>query len=632
MNRHNLWLVPAAFLAAGLLGCPDDTGPDPEPDAPIDPAFFCPGSDGCAGGSGALQAGAAAVAFTPVGFEVANPLYLKHDRPDSCEPGLPSPDFTTCGELKLDIILDDCGKDASCLFHDDYVGPDADGSENDGDRTDYFLDCGRDRLCPGDDGYTAPDADGSEGDGVFQALWIAGYGNNRPAMGVKDDLWARAVVFRVGDVTVAQVTIDAVGHFYDETLRVRDRVEQARPGEVDYLMMQSTHTHEAPDTLGQWGLENPFSGLQIGHGRDDDHMERLRQAATDAVVQALDGLTPATVRAGTINTRVDGFLHDGRDPMIFNDLLTAVHVQDEGGGTIATLVNWGNHPEILDSRNNYISSDFPHMLRVALEEGLPATDTHPARPGLGGVAIYQQGTVGGLMGPNGFPFTGRDGTMYENRYKTWARCDAYGALLADQAFAALDDAVDVDVSSLSVSAQPYEAPVRNVIFQVGFNNGWFDRELLRFDPTLAINEDNLPFLRTEVSLTRLGPISWLSAPGEMFPESFVGFSADWMNGDPIDPDNENPPDLDAAPDAPPLMDRLLEAEAQYPILLGLGNDETGYLVLPYDFKLNEDSAYLEEAPGDHYEETNSIGPDAVPMYLQNAELLLEHDARSRAAP
>src|SRR5690606_37367962 len=151
------------------------------------------------------------------------------------------------------------------------------------------------------------------------------------------------------------------------TVRVRERLEQARPGEVDFLMLQATHTHEAPDTLGQWGFEDPFAGLQLGHGRDDAHMELIRERTVDAISSALNSLSEATVHVGTVNTRVDGFLRDGRDPKIFEDTLTAVRfarVSDESN--ITTLVNWGNHPEILDSRNNFISSDYAHALRESL--------------------------------------------------------------------------------------------------------------------------------------------------------------------------------------------------------------------------------------------------------------------------
>jgi hypothetical protein len=625
VNRVALFVALTALFCAG---CPPTTTDAGVVDAGADdPERFCPGQDGCTSSTGALRAGAAKLAFTPTAYEVANPRYLKNDRPDSCEPGKPSIDDTTCGELKLDIILDDCGRDAICNIDPIYVAPDADGTEGDG-KPDYFLDCGRDRACPGDPGYTAPDVDGSEGDGEFQGLWIAGYGNNRPAMGVKDDVWARALVVETGDTTAALVTVDAVGLFYDDVERIRSLVDGQRPGAIDLVIVQATHTHEAPDTLGQWGLENPFTGLQQGHGRSDDFMDALRVAACDATVLAYDNLAPARVAAGTVNTRVDGFLHDSRDPLVFIDLLTAMSfTTTDGDLPIATVVHWGNHPEILDSRNNYVSSDYAHTLRTSLENGLVAVGDRPAYAGRGGVAIYQQGTVGGLMGPNGFDFTGRDGTLYENRMKTWARCDAYGELLAEQAFLALEGAVVVDEPHLSFAAEPYEVPVKNRVFQVGFFNGWFDRALVNFDPDMPINDENLPWLTTEAAIVRLGPLAWLTAPGEMFPETWAGFSEELAFGLPqIDPENPNPPDLAAAPQGPFLVEKV---DASYPMLLGLALDETGYLVPPYDFELDPVAPYIEDAPGDHYEETNSTGPDAVPLLESVYELLFAFEARQR---
>jgi hypothetical protein len=618
-----LRLLPLASLLA-LTACPtptptSDAGPE-GPSTPEAPELICPGADGCGSNDGELRAGAAVRAFTPTAFEIANPHYLKRRDSPKCQPGLPSPEMTACGELKIEIILDDCGRDAICPGAEDYVAPDADDSEGDG-VTDYFEDCGRDRLCPGDEGYTGPDADGTEGDGLFQGLWIAGYGNNRPAMGVKDSIDARTIVLQTGDVTVAMTTIDAVGLFFDEVRRIRERVEAERPGAVDYVIVQSTHTHEAPDTMGQWGLEDPYAGLQLGHGRSDAMMEALRAAAAESIIDAYDQLAPASLAVGTVNTRIDGFLNDGRDPQIFNDLMTVVTVDHaQTGDAIATLVNWGNHPEILDSANNYISSDYAWAMREALENGLAATDTFEARAGRGGVAIYQQGTVGGLIGPNGFDFVGRDGVTYDNANKTWARCDAYGELLADQAFQAMASATPVAAPvALSVAAQTIEATIHNQVFHVGFFNGWFDRDLLGFNPDMPIEGDNLPFIVTEVALVQLGPIGWLTAPGELFPETWVGFAEAFQGPELIDPNNPNPPALDDAPTGPFLVERT---GVTYPMLLGLAQDEIGYLVPPYDFELHPTAPWIDEAEGDHYEETNSIGPDALPTLMEGWDRLL----------
>ena len=47
------------------------------------------------------------------------------------------------------------------------------------------------------------------------------------------------------------------------------------------------------------------------------------------------------------------------------------------------------------------------------------------------------------------------------------------------------------------------------------------------------------------------------------------------------------------------------------------------MIPPYDFELDDLSPYIGEAPGDHYEETNSLGPETVPILKESAALLLD---------
>ncbi|MBP3704833.1 MAG: hypothetical protein J6I98_04780, partial [Clostridia bacterium] len=51
------------------------------------------------------------------------------------------------------------------------------------------------------------------------------------------------------------------------------------------------------------------------------------------------------------------------------------------------------------------------------------------------------------------------------------------------------------------------------------------------------------------------------------------------------------------------------------LVIGLANDELGYIVPPSDFLLNEDTPYLEKTMDykgeNHYEETNSVGPECA---------------------
>ena len=68
------------------------------------------------------------------------------------------------------------------------------------------------------------------------------------------------------------------------------------------------------------------------------------------------------------------------------------------------------------------------------------------------------------------------------------------------------------------------------------------------------------------------------------------------------------------------------------LMLGLANDEIGYIVPPSDFLLNETLPYIEKTMDhkgeNHYEETNSVGPlcaqaiaDAFERAVQQLNLL-----------
>jgi hypothetical protein len=653
--RVVLAAMSAVVLGAVTPGCPgrvpvDETPAEGEGEpAPVVPDVACPGDATCTAVDGQpLLAAAAKRDVTPRAFEIARPSFLRLVDHPACAPeGFTVDGRRVCGELK-DNFLDDCGEDGLCFTDEGWTAPDA--GENDGVLDEYWLDCGVDRICPDnvpetdttngldDDGDGAIDdgpwvaADEGEGDGVFQALWIAGYGNNRPAMTIKDELSARVVVFAQGDATVALCTVDAVGLFFDEQERMRERLQASRPGAVDLFLLQATHTHEAPDTMGQWGFVNPRNTIPDEPGRSEAHMELIRQGCVDGVVEALDALVPVTVRVGRVEPGVDNLARDGRDPQIYDDDVTAISLEAQDGAVVATLLHWGNHPESLDSDNNAISADYPHSLRHSLEDGLPAgvlrTDNGsvdvPARPARGGVAVYLQGAVGGLIGPNGFPIYGRDGTLYENDAKTFARTDALGVNLAELGFQALDVAETLATPALSFSSVGYQAPVENVAFHLGLQKGWFDRAVYDYDENAVVSPTNLPHIATGVAVVRIGDIAFATAPGELFPESFVGFGDENAFGRPIvDENNPNPPDLTQAPVGEELAVRL---NARYAMPLGLCQDEMGYLVPPYDFKLSATRPYVDQAEGDHYEETNSIGPQALPQVMRHLDALFTFEA------
>ena len=63
---------------------------------------------------------------------------------------------------------------------------------------------------------------------------------------------------------------------------------------------------------------------------------------------------------------------------------------------------------------------------------------------------------------------------------------------------------------------------------------------------------------------------------------------------------------------------MIEAGAQVTGVIGLANDELGYILPVEDFKY----PWNPLKPGAHYEETNSIGKEIGPMVLDGIKKLL----------
>lgn len=449
------------------------------------------------------------------------------------------------------------------------------------------------------------------GDGVFDPVWIAGAQNARPATGVHDPLWARVIVLDQGDVRVGVVVYDLIGWFIDDMEKTRALLGPELG--LDHVIFASTHSHQSPDTMGLWG---PTS-LQSGVG--PAYLERVRTRTVDALREAVAGLEPVLVRVATTPT-LDGtgsarpFLADLRDPVIVDPTLTIVHLTSmaDPGRTVGSLVHWSSHPEYVGFDNNLLSSDIVHYIRETVENGAPATAAGGDAPGLGGVAVYLQGVLGGQIGPWGARPIAADGSEIAD--VGFAKAEAAGVNVGRLALEALGrsgDFYDVPDPRLAFRTGDLLLRVENVFYHVGALAGVFDRDFVGLDPERPIGDDNMPYIRSRVSYLELGPIAIVTAPGELHPELFVGgYDGTWSFGVPIvAADNPNPPDLTRAPPGPYLRDLMDQQPGiDYPMVLGLAEDTVGYILPRWNFELSASAPYLEEAAGDHYEETNSVGP------------------------
>ena len=130
-----------------------------------------------------------------------------------------------------------------------------------------------------------------------------------------------------------------------------------------------------------------------------------------------------------------------------------------------------------------------------------------------------------------------------------------------------------------------------------------------------------PWVETETSRVDIGPVRILGVPGEIFPELVVGgYDGSRSYGHPlIRPTNPNPPRLDRAPKGPYLRDKL---RAKYGLVVGMANDEVGYLLPAYDFQASSTRTMLPKPRGTHYDETLSLGVRATTILLDAFDAIL----------
>ena len=106
-------------------------------------------------------------------------------------------------------------------------------------------------------------------------------------------------------------------------------------------------------------------------------------------------------------------------------------------------------------------------------------------------------------------------------------------------------------------------------------------------------------MKTEVGYLALGELEVAVIPGEIYPELVLGKVQD-------------PPDPGADfPDAPAEPAIYAQFKGKHRMLVGLGNDEIGYIIPKRQWDLKPPFCYgLKKA---QYGETNSVGPDAAPV-------------------
>ena len=363
-------------------------------------------------------------------------------------------------------------------------------------------------------------------------VYLAGYGTNRPATTIHDELYVRSLAVQSDhDPPVVITACDLIGLPLDPTA-------------PDRHVVACTHTHHGPDTIGLWG--RPEDGIT---GRDGAYVATVREAIAASRVAALEALEPARLRVGSI--AVPDLIRNYRDPDIVDDELSVIRFEHPSGEAIATFACYPCHPEIVDPASTDLTGDWAgHLCRELEARG-------------SGVAVVTVGALGGMLSP------GTDA-------KDHAEAERWGAVLAEAACGALG--APASERPIRFARRTLTVPMENPKYVLALESGLVAAGLL-VDGAIT----------TTTSVLDLGPAAIAFVPGELFPR--LGFR---------------------------LKDALRAAGATVPIVVGLADDELGYIVPADEFRFPAD--YLD--PGDQYEESMSVGPAIGPAVCAAVEDLI----------
>jgi hypothetical protein len=435
---------------------------------------------------------------------------------------------------------------------------------------------------------------------MSKPVYVAGFAHNRVATKIHDDLKAVAAVIDDGEHRIGLVALDAIGFFHDEVLAVRRSLPSS--ARLDYVIVASTHNHSAPDLMGIWGPSDFRSGI------DPDYRRAVVAGATGALLDAVEALTPASVSFVEVPLAPEGLVADSRDPQVFDATMRLMVFTAPDGKTVGSIVNWANHPETPWADNTELTADFPGYLRDALESGV-TVDGRQVEAGLGGIHVYVNGAIGGLMTTN--PATTVVDPYTQRSFATPShdKTQALGRRLAQAALGAIrgGTAVPQTEPRLAFAARTIELKIDNTLFRLAAALGLFGR-----------GQPRLNTIRSEVAVVTFGDASLACVPGELYPEI--------ANGGIERPQGA---DFDIGPVEVPSLRELMPGRVKF--LVGLANDEIGYIIPKSEW--DGEAPWLYGSAERHYGEINSLGPETGPqIHAALRTLATSLSERQRATP
>ena len=249
------------------------------------------------------------------------------------------------------------------------------------------------------------------------------------------ELYARALVFADGETQLAIVTVDYGQFPLQYNARLLNAIHQVTGIPTEHIVINCSHTHNAPGVDGRWITEEAETWLAT--------------CLAELVKDAVDVLEPATLRVGRAPVQVgynrrlmndEGYITMAPNPEgAVIPWVDVLGVYDTNGQIIAVLFSHAAHPVIVHWSSEEIGADFPGY---AVEHLRNFLELKPES-----VLLFAQGCAANI---NGYPLRGG-----------FSACDVAGFSLAFATHQALKTAEEIPAALLKARSVLVNLPFQN---------------------------------------------------------------------------------------------------------------------------------------------------------------------------
>jgi hypothetical protein len=341
-----------------------------------------------------------------------------------------------------------------------------------------------------------------------------GVGMPNPVKEKKGDLFARALVLEKGTTRIAIVSVDNLGWTAILGDKSRALIKSIPP---ENILIGATHTHSAPDAYA-------FPDENGKTGADLPYLDWCTKQIADAVNEAVKNLQPASIKTAVGEAKgkiaYNYYAEELYDPRC--GVIQAIATTgNKKGKTIATLVNYAVHPEVIGPDRGILGPDLCGPLYERIESKA------------GGIALFMNSAQGGMVTADNRREKGKE----ENN---WEECIRIGNLLADEALRIIQPAEPQNDPILFCASRKIKFPVESEMMKF----------ILQHSP-LKPAVSSPDSVSTRLNLLNIGTAQILTIPGEALPN--IGYYV------------------------------KRKMHTNQPFLFGLTNDAFGYMLTKVDF-------------------------------------------------